>query len=83
MDKSLLKEIYTKVGEDYLNKIQIEEAMDAELEPLWEALKELEIPLKRHRQIESAVWSATSISEQEAFVAGMAFAVRLLMECSS
>lgn len=80
MNKYLLKEIYTKVGEDYLDKIQIEEFMNAELELLWETLQELEIPLKRHGQIESVIWSATGIVEQEAFMAGMAFAVRLVME---
>lgn len=83
MNKALLDEIYAKVGENYLDRIHIEETMDAELQPLWESLQASGIALERHRQIESAVWSAANIAEQESFMAGMKFMLRLLGECLS
>lgn len=83
MDKKILDKIYEAVGEDYLDRIQIEEAIDIEIEPLLESLQRLGISLSESREAESAVWSAVSIAEQEAFKAGMGFMVQLLLECLS
>lgn len=83
MDKGILDKIYEAVGEDYLNRIQIEEAIDIEIEPLLESLQRLDVSLSEYREAESAVWSAVSLAEQEAFKAGMGFMVQLLLECLS
>lgn len=83
MDKGILDKIYEAVGEDYLNRIQIEEAIDIEIEPLLESLQRLDVSLSEYREAKSAVWSAVSLAEQEAFKAGMGFMVQLLLECLS
>lgn len=83
MDKGLLDRIYEAAGEDYLDRIQIEQAVDTEIEPLLESLQRLDVSLSEYREAEAAVWSAVSFAEQEAFKAGMRFMVNLLSECFS
>lgn len=83
MDKGILDKIYEAVGEDYLDRIQIEEAIDIEIEPLLESLQRLDVSPLEYREAESAVWSAVSLAQQEAFKAGMGFMVHLLLECLS
>lgn len=83
MDKNILDKIYEAVGEDYLDRIQIEEAIDTEIEPLLESLQGLGVSMSEYQKAESAVWSAVSIAEQEAFKSGMGFMVCLLLECLS
>lgn len=83
MYKKILDKIYEAVGENYLDRIQIEEAIDIEIEPLLESLQRLGVSLSEYREAESAVWSAVSLAEQEAFKAGMGFMVQLLLECLS
>ncbi|MCM1236207.1 MAG: hypothetical protein NC489_39495 [Ruminococcus flavefaciens] len=83
MGKNILDKVYEAVGGDYLDRIQIEEAVEAEVEPLLESLQELGVSMSEYRKAESAVWSAVSIAEQEAFKSGMGFIICLLLECLS
>ena len=82
MDKKILDKIYEAVGEKYLDLDKVEEAINTEVEPVFEYLQGLGVSLPEY-QAESAVWSAVSIAEQEAFKAGMGFMVYLLLECLS
>lgn len=83
MDKKILDKIYEAVGEKYLDLDKVEEAINTEVEPVFEYLQGLGVSLPEYHQAESAVWSAVSIAEQEAFKAGMGFMVYLLLECLS
>ena len=83
MDKKILDKIYEAVGEKYLDLDYVEEAIYTEVEPVFEYLQVLGVSLPEYHLAESAVWSAVSIAEQEAFKAGMGFMVYLLLECLS
>lgn len=82
MDKSILNEIYAKIGEDFINQMEIERATSEETDALLEMLED-HVSLKEYRTAESNILTAISIAEEKAFISGISFTIKALLECLS
>ena len=82
MDKSILNEIYAKIGEDFIDQMEVERATSEETGALFKIL-ESHVPPKEYRTAESNILTAINIAEEKAFISGIRFTVKALLECLS
>ena len=82
MDKSILDKIYAKIGEDFIDQMEIERATREETDALLEMLKRYVSP-KEYRTAESNILTTISIAEEKAFISGIKFTIKALLECLS
>lgn len=82
MDKSILNEIYAKIGEDFINQMDVENATSEETGALLEILERYVSP-KEYRTAESNILTTISIAEEKAFISGIKFTIKALLECLS
>lgn len=82
MDKSILNEIYAKIGEDFIDQMEIEKAASEEIDTLLEML-EGHVSPKEYRTVESNILTAISTAEEKAFISGIRFTIKALLECLS
>lgn len=82
MDKSILNEIYAKIGEDFIDQMEVERATSEETDALLETLENY-VSAKEYRKAESNILTAISIAEEKAFISGIRFTIKALLECLS
>lgn len=82
MDKSILDKIYAKIGEDFIDQMEIERATREETDALLEML-ECYVSSKEYRKAESNILTAIGIAEEKAFISGIKFTIKALLECLS
>lgn len=79
MDKKILEEIYAKIGEDFINQMDVENATSEETGALLDILERYVSP-KEYRTAESNILTAISIAEEKAFISGIKFTIKALLE---
>ena len=82
MDKSILNEIYAEIGEDFIDQMEIEKAASEELGTLLNML-EGHVSPKEYRTAESHILTAMSTAKEKAFISGIRFSIKALLECLS
>lgn len=82
MDKSILDKIYAKIGEDFIDQMEIARATKEETDALLKML-ECYVSSQEYRTAESNVLTAINTAEEKAFVSGIKFTIKALLECLS